>query len=142
MKPIVAIASMALGAGSMTTALYIALSPNAFMTRTPRLVSDSLPTVHPIVSLQRPALPRVEAPPVAISTVRIVGRAQKNVAIVASDEKTLTPCSDWRSLGPTATRSAGADGVHQVKLLCPAGANAQQTFMANVRRPESLTQKW
>ena len=143
MKPIFALASLALGAGAMTAAAYVAFSPNAFLTRTPRVVAQGPALTGHRASAVEPVMAsdRDESALAAFSPIRITGRRQV-VSVRSTEEKVLTACSDWRSLGPSATRSAGSDSEHKVKLLCPAGATAQQTFMAEARRPEPLNKRW
>jgi len=135
MKPIIAIASMALGSASMAALVYLGSHPNA-------LLSDLPPTHSNVeVRLETPRPSRTEraAVPLAIRTATIRTQVHPTPRIHAADanlappsaEPTLIACSDWRPLGPAYIESGVGSGEHQVKLLCPADANAQDTFMAD-----------
>lgn len=138
MKPIIAIVSMALGTTSMATAGYMALNPNAFLSTTSRVQR------HTEMSVAKPIQPKLDtfAPdivqPIEIAPIRITGRvvtrAKPDLARPTVAASVLSPCSDWRGLGPAATQSASSTSEHQVKLLCPSGANAQETFLARAKR--------
>lgn len=138
MKPIIAMASMALGSASIGTLIYLGSNPNALLSKLPPARSDvALLSVTPTPT---PTPRRTEAPeqkPVIKVThfraqVRSVPRVQSKDASSSSpsEEPTLVACSDWRALGPASIEAGVGSGEHQVKLLCPAGANAQDTFMA------------
>jgi len=135
MKPIIAVASLALGSVSMTTLVYLSSNPNALLSQLPPTRGDVE------VSSVTPNQARIDTavfPPVIEAThtgtrVRPTARIQPADANLAqpSEEPTLIACSNWRPLGPAYIESGVGSGEHQVKLLCPAGANAQETFLAD-----------
>ncbi|HEY5957513.1 MAG TPA: hypothetical protein VIV60_13195 [Polyangiaceae bacterium] len=141
MKPIVAIASMMLGTTSMATMVYMATNPNAFLSHTPRVHhrTDSLALVQSVSQDQSAAA--VIPTTIEIAPIRISGRALTRAKVApvkpVNEEPVLAACSDWRTLGPSASDSESVSGGHQVKLLCPSGANAQDTFLVGLESPES-----
>jgi hypothetical protein len=142
MKPIIAIASMMLGTASMGSVVYLASNPNAFLTRTPQAHSRVATSVLFATDNRTNA---VAATPsvIQIEPIQITGRGgmrskalrATTTDVSAKAEAVLSACSDWRPLGPAATDSERVSGEHQVKLLCPSGANAQDTFMVGLRDP-------
>ena len=136
MKPLIAIASMVLGSASMATVVYTASNPDAFVshpTSTPQYVEVPALVKSPSKTEELVDTPRaIQVEPIQIQ-VRHVARIQPANPEPAKREPTLTACSDWRPLGPSATESGLGSGEHQVKLLCPTGANAQDTFMADAQ---------
>ena len=135
MKPIIAIASMVLGATSMANLIYLASDPRVPLSHSPpNHIYEETP-----VQVQNPS--RTEEskvpPAIQVAPIYIKGRHTPRIQPAnltrSSQEPILTACSDWRPMGPTSTDSAGGSGEHQVKLLCPTGANAQETFMADAQ---------
>ena len=135
MKPIIVIASMALGSGSMAALVYLGSHPNA-------LLSDLPPTHNNVeVPFETPKTSKTERAtvPLAFRPAPIRTQMHPTPRIHPADadlappsaEPTLIACSDWRPLGPAYIESGVGSGEHQVKLLCPAGANVQDTFMAD-----------
>ena len=137
MKPIIAIASMVLGSASMATVVYLASNPNAFLSHSPpviRYVEVPVQVHNPSRTEESEAPRAIQVAPIQIK-VRHTARIQPANANPApsGEEPVLIACSDWRPLGPSSIESGTGSGEHQVKLLCPAGANAQDTFMADVQ---------
>lgn len=135
MKPIIAIASMVLGSASMATVVYLASNPKALLSpSTPIYRYTDVPVQVPNPSRMEVAeAPRmIQVSPLQVK-VRHTPRIQTANLKPSSEEPMLTACSDWRPLGPSSTESGVGSGEHQVKLLCPTGANAQDTFMADVQ---------
>jgi hypothetical protein len=137
MKPMIAIASMVLGSASMSMTLYLGSNPDA-------LLSHSPPTIRHVevpVQLAVPSrteeseVPRTtQAAPLHIKVRHTPGIQTTNGNLTpSSEEPTLSACSDWRPLGPSSIESGEGTGERQVKLLCPTGANAQETFMADAQ---------
>jgi len=150
MKPIIAMTSLALGSASMSTLVYLASNPNAFLSSLPAAHGDTEARVQvPIPSkAEESEVPRATQVAPIRTKARIATRPQQpaNIDIsghiqpvnfdptaTTSEEPTLTACSDWRSVGPSFIESGVGSGEHQVKLLCPSGANAQDTFMADMQ---------
>jgi hypothetical protein len=137
MKPIIAIASMVLGSASMATMMYLASNPNALLSHSPpthRYVEASV-QVPKLSTTEESEVPRtIQVAPIHIKVRHTPGIQSANASLTpSSEEPTLTACSDWRPLGPSSIESGEGSGEHQVKLLCPTGANAQDTFMADVQ---------
>ena len=139
MKPIIAIACMVLGSASMATVLYLASNPNALLSRLPpnhRYVEMPVQVPNPSSAEESEAPRIIQVAPIHIKARRSAGTQTANANAnlpPSSEEPTLTACSDWRPLGPSSIESGEGSGEHQVKLLCPTGANAQDTFMADVQ---------
>jgi len=135
MKPIIAIASMVLGSASMAAVVYLASNPKALLSHSPPnpvLVASPLEVQDP-GRTEESGVPRaIQVAPLHVKG-RHTPRIQPANLTQTSEEPTLTACSDWRPLGPTSTELRVGSGEHQVKLLCPTGANAQETFMADVQ---------
>ena len=139
MKPIIAIACMVLGSASMATVMYLASNPNALLSRLPpnhRYVEMpvQVPTPGRTEESEVTRTSTIQVAPIHIKVRRTPGIQPANANVTpSSEEPTLTACSDWRPLGPSSIESGEGSGEHQVKLLCPTGANAQDTFMADVQ---------
>jgi len=119
----------------MATLMYLGSNPKALLSELPTTLSKvemSLETPNPSrhESVEVPVA--IQAAPVR-AKVRPATRVQPADANLAlpSEEPTLVACSDWRPIGPAYIASGVGSGEHQVKLLCPAGANAQDTFMSD-----------
>jgi len=137
MKPIIAIACMVLGSASMATVMYLASNRNALLSHLPpnsRYVEAPVRVPNPSRTEESEAVRTIQVAPVHIKVRRTPGIQPANANLTqSSEEPTLTACSDWRSIGPSSIESGEGSGEHQVKLLCPTGANAQDTFMADVQ---------
>lgn len=136
MKPIIAIVSMVLGSASITTTLYLASNPNALLSHSPpnRYLEAPVQLPTPSRTDEAEAPRTIQVAPIHIKVRHTPGvqPAAPNAKLAASSEEpTLSACSDWRPLGPSSIESGEGTGEHQVKLLCPTGANAQDTFMAD-----------
>ena len=137
MKPIIAIASMVLGSASMASMVYLASNPKAFLSHSPathRYVEVPVLVAH-TSRTEESGIPRtMQVAPIHIKVRHTPGIQPANAGPTpSSEEPTLTACSDWRPLGPSSIESGEGSGEHQVKLLCPTGANAQDTFMADAQ---------
>jgi hypothetical protein len=141
MKPIIAIASMMLGTTSMATMVYMATNPNAFVSHPPRVHHHAVSFALAQPATQTQTVTAVIPQTIEIAPIRISGRsltrAKAEPVKPVSDEVVLAACSDWRTLGPSASDSGSVSGDHQVKLLCPSGANVQDTFLVGLQNPDS-----
>jgi hypothetical protein len=139
MKPIIAIACMVLGSASMATMVYLTSHPKALLSHSPPIHGYvEVPVQVPNPSrTEESEVPRtIQVAPIHIKVrhahAPTIQPANVNIT-PSSEEPTLAACSDWRPLGPSSIESGEGSGEHQVKLLCPTGANAQDTFMADVQ---------
>lgn len=140
MKPVWAIASMALGTTTVASVAYMASTPDALVSHTPRYhryvevpvqargssrtEAEDAPSevqFEPILIKSAPAKRLKRAP------------ASRTSASPSRPEPTLMACSDWRPLGPSSVESGTGSGEHRVRLLCPMGASAEDTFLAEAQ---------
>jgi hypothetical protein len=135
MKPVIAIASIALGSASMATVAYIDSNPTAFLSDTPRYHRS----IEGPIQVRNPSRIREAEAPLAtqIAPIRVALPRPPRIASTnrkpSGGEPALKACSDWRPLGPSSTDSGVGSGEHRVRLLCPTGATAEETFMAEAR---------